>query len=72
MSPTKPARLVEGIDYYMDGGKLVFTAAYHSKRGYCCNSKCRHCPYRRDGGMASQIVIVGAPEATPRRPDGGG
>jgi hypothetical protein len=24
----------------------VFTAAYHLKRGYCCNSDCRHCPYK--------------------------
>lgn len=33
-------------DFYMDGQYLVFTAAYHLKRGYCCNSDCRHCPYR--------------------------
>jgi hypothetical protein len=25
---------------------MVFTAAYHLKRGYCCNSDCRHCPYK--------------------------
>ena len=24
---------------------MVFTAAYHLKRGYCCGSGCRHCPY---------------------------
>jgi hypothetical protein len=33
-------------DYYFEGPYLVFTAAYHLKRGYCCNSGCRHCPYR--------------------------
>ena len=33
-------------DYYFDGPYLVFTAAYHLKRGHCCNSGCRHCPYR--------------------------
>ncbi|MCW5909434.1 MAG: hypothetical protein KIT62_00080 [Cyclobacteriaceae bacterium] len=33
-------------DYYWENGLLVFTAAYHLKRGYCCNSGCRHCPYR--------------------------
>ncbi len=33
-------------DFYLDGHYLVFTAAYHLKRGYCCNSDCRHCPYR--------------------------
>ena len=32
-------------DFYMEGPYLVFTAAYHLKRGYCCNSGCRHCPY---------------------------
>ena len=35
-------------DFYMDGPYLVFTAAYHLKRGTCCNSGCRHCPYRAD------------------------
>ncbi|MBV8672893.1 MAG: hypothetical protein JOZ33_05620 [Acidobacteriaceae bacterium] len=30
----------------MDGPYLVFTEAYHRKRGYCCNSGCRHCPWR--------------------------
>jgi hypothetical protein len=33
-------------DFYYEGPFLVFTAAYHLKRGFCCNSGCRHCPYR--------------------------
>ncbi|MCU0471145.1 MAG: DUF5522 domain-containing protein [Arcicella sp.] len=24
---------------------MVFTEAYHLKRGYCCKNGCRHCPY---------------------------
>ena len=32
-------------DYYFDGDYLVFTEAYHLKRGFCCGSGCRHCPY---------------------------
>ena len=44
--------LVEGRDYYMDGPWLVFTREYHLRRGYCCQSGCRHCPWeyrkRRD------------------------
>jgi hypothetical protein len=32
-------------DFYYEGPNLVFTAAYHRKRGYCCNSGCRHCPF---------------------------
>lgn len=43
------AKLVEGEDYYWDGPYVVFTAAYHLKRGYCCGSGCRHCPYRVAG-----------------------
>jgi hypothetical protein len=38
-------KLVEGEDYYIENGLLVFTAAYHLKRGHCCGSGCRHCPY---------------------------
>ena len=34
-------------DFYYEGPWIVFTAAYLLKRGYCCNSNCRHCPYRQ-------------------------
>jgi len=44
--PEGTPQLIEGEDYYMDGPYLVFTEAYHRKRGYCCNSGCRHCPWR--------------------------
>lgn len=42
--------LVEGEDFYREGEFIVFTEAYLRKRGYCCESGCRHCPYgfRRD------------------------
>jgi hypothetical protein len=33
-------------DFYYEGPYMVFTQAYHLKRGYCCNSNCRHCPYK--------------------------
>jgi hypothetical protein len=33
-------------DFYFDeNGNVVFTSAYHLKRGTCCGSGCRHCPY---------------------------
>ena len=32
-------------DYYMEGEALVFTGSYLQRRGYCCGSGCRHCPY---------------------------
>jgi len=36
-------------DFYFDHGLMVFTAAYLRRRGYCCESNCRHCPYCRPG-----------------------
>jgi hypothetical protein len=39
-----PPKIVPG-DFYFDGGLMVFTAEYHRRRGYCCGSDCRHCPY---------------------------
>ena len=38
---------LEPDDYCIDDktGFLVFTETYHLKRGYCCGSGCRHCPY---------------------------
>ena len=35
----------EAADYYMENGFVVFTEAYHLRRGHCCRSGCRHCPY---------------------------
>ncbi len=36
----------EGEDfYYNKEGFMVFTAAYHLKRGYCCKNGCTHCPW---------------------------
>jgi hypothetical protein len=36
----------EGVDYYFnEAGLMVFTAAYHLKRGSCCKNKCKHCPW---------------------------
>lgn len=32
--------------YFTPAGLMVFTAAYHSRRGYCCGNDCRHCPYK--------------------------
>ena len=36
-----------GTDTYRDprSGLAVLTAAYLARRGQCCGSGCRHCPY---------------------------
>ena len=47
--PTNPeprkAPIPEPGDFYWDGPYIVFTEAYHLRRGWCCKSGCRHCPY---------------------------
>lgn len=34
--------------YYNEQGYKVFTEKFHLKRGYCCKSGCKHCPYGYD------------------------
>ncbi|QDU87069.1 hypothetical protein Pla175_04240 [Pirellulimonas nuda] len=50
----------ESADWYLERGRVVFTAAYHLRRGSCCGSGCRHCPY--GGGAASVGESVGREE----------
>ena len=38
-------QLEEGYDYYVENGLMVFMAEFLKRRGYCCESGCRHCPY---------------------------
>lgn len=48
-SPTEAApRLIEGEDFYFEDGLMVLTESFLRRRGYCCDSGCRHCPYPRD------------------------
>lgn len=46
---TKNSSIRHGLtaeDFYLnENGFMVFTAAYHLKRGYCCKNGCKHCPY---------------------------
>ncbi|MGK3997947.1 DUF5522 domain-containing protein [Sorangium sp. So ce1024] len=58
MRGPRPLRAIEGEDYYLEGGRVVFTAAYHLKRGYCCNSKCRHCPYRQEAPAGETVTFT--------------
>lgn len=59
--PARAPRLVAGEDYYLEQGNLVFTAHYHLKRGFCCNSGCRHCPYKAGAMPKVDVTVVGAP-----------
>jgi len=40
-----PVAPLEPGDWYFDGPNIVFTEQYLLKRGKCCESGCRHCPY---------------------------
>jgi hypothetical protein len=40
--------LEEGDYYLSEEGYKVFTEQFLLKRGYCCESNCRHCPYGFD------------------------
>lgn len=35
-------------EFYWEEGKMVMTEMYHKRRGSCCNSNCRHCPYKNN------------------------
>lgn len=41
------AALEAGLPNYADplSGFRVFTAGFLARRGYCCHSGCRHCPF---------------------------
>jgi hypothetical protein len=55
-SPASNAAPVEGIDYYIEGSAVVFTAHYHLRRGTCCGNGCRHCPYKGSPDDLFKIV----------------
>ncbi|MBI2721911.1 MAG: hypothetical protein HYX39_07020 [Bacteroidetes bacterium] len=40
-----PNKLEPEDFYYSNEGYIVFTETYHLKRGHCCKSGCKHCPY---------------------------
>ncbi|WP_192822197.1 DUF5522 domain-containing protein [Rufibacter sp. LB8] len=44
MAP-KPLPLEPGDVYFNEQGLMVFTEQYHKRRGFCCKSGCKHCPY---------------------------
>jgi len=50
----KDLQLIEDRDYYIDPetNRVILTHEFLLKRGFCCHSKCRHCPYQ--GGAASE------------------
>ena len=71
--------LEEGDFYWTKEGYRVFTEQYLLKRGYCCSSNCRHCPYgfntlksakknkmKVDQKTFQDLVSEGIPEVLPQ------
>jgi len=49
---------IEDGDYYLTpDGYRCFTTQYHLKRGYCCESGCKHCPYGYSTRTNTQNLI---------------
>jgi hypothetical protein len=46
-------------EFYFEGPYMVFTEEYHLRRGYCCRSGCRHCPYGYSGATGDGGVSEG-------------
>jgi len=67
--PDSPPRL-EPEDYYMEGPYMVFTETFHLKRGYCCGSACRHCPYGHSAVPATKVQRPEPEEAAPPLEEG--
>jgi hypothetical protein len=41
-------KLIEGEDFYYTPEGYKCLQKHHLKRGHCCKSGCRHCPYGYD------------------------
>ena len=50
---SKSQTFVEGTDFYFENGLMVLTGQFLKKRGYCCGSGCRHCPYSDEDRAAA-------------------
>jgi len=50
------AACARGDDFYTDpaSGYLVFTKVAHERRGKCCGSGCRHCPFGHENVSAAR------------------
>jgi hypothetical protein len=38
-------KMKHGIDYYIEGERVIITALAHIKRGSCCGNGCKNCAY---------------------------
>ena len=64
--------LQHGEETYKDPttGYTCFTAVAHNRRGYCCGSRCRHCPYGHRNVGKPDCIKADKAEATTRKKEG--
>ncbi|MCO6045782.1 DUF5522 domain-containing protein [Aeoliella sp. ICT_H6.2] len=69
----RPNTQDDSRDYYIEQGRVVFTAGYLLRRGKCCGSGCRHCPYRQSDSDSAPTATVadGITESREHEPHGG-
>lgn len=58
MEQAKRKDVIEEEDFYWEGEFVVFTREFHLKRGHCCGSGCRHCPYEPRQTKGATTVAV--------------
>jgi len=59
--------LTEERDYVLERGRIVFTTDYLRRRGSCCGSGCRNCPWdrsRRQPRRRRKVVVAIGDEPT--------
>ncbi|MDE3246380.1 MAG: hypothetical protein KGN80_09850 [Acidobacteriota bacterium] len=52
-------------DHYWEGPYMVFTELHHLRRGSCCGSRCRHCPFEprfEKGAKVARASVAASPE----------
>ncbi|WP_246073669.1 DUF5522 domain-containing protein [Dinghuibacter silviterrae] len=50
---------------------MVFTETYHLKRGFCCGSGCKHCPFGYENvpePRRTELRQAKPPRDVPRKP----
>lgn len=45
--------MIEGKDYILEDGYVIFTRSFLLERGQCCYSGCRNCPYDKEDKYVS-------------------
>jgi hypothetical protein len=55
--------------YFNEEGLMVFTEAYHLKRGSCCGNGCKHCPYLPKHQTGSTQVAIDVKKNENKKPE---